>query len=99
MPNFHIITLCVVIYLFIVTSPFLINKSSLLIFYIFSGIAFSVDTDLKETEKAFESEFNKIYFDPADEKAAGAYLIVMGSTIHFFLPKAIFSEFKKDLQK
>jgi hypothetical protein len=45
--------------------------SSLLIFYIFSGIALSVDTDLKETEKAFESEFNKIYFDPADEKAAG----------------------------
>ena len=71
MPNFHIITLCVVIYLFIVTSPFLINMSSLLIFYIFSGIALSVDTDLKETEKAFESEFNKIYFDPADEKAAG----------------------------
>jgi hypothetical protein len=40
----------------------------------FSGIAFSVDTDLNEDEKTFESEFHKIYFNPADEKAAGTYL-------------------------
>jgi hypothetical protein len=33
-----------------------------------------VDTDLNEDEKTFESEFHKIYFNPADEKAAGTYL-------------------------
>jgi hypothetical protein len=35
-----------------------------------------VDTNLKESEKAFESEFNKIYFNPADEKAAGTFSVL-----------------------
>jgi hypothetical protein len=34
-----------------------------------------VDTDLHESEKAFESEFNKLYGDKDDEQKAGNALL------------------------
>ena len=40
---------------------------------IFQVVADCVDTDLHESEKAFESEFNKLYGDKdAEQKAAAA---------------------------
>ena len=40
----------------------------------FAGAALAVDTNLKETEKQFESEFKKLYGDKASEDAAAAAL-------------------------
>ena len=41
---------------------------------LFAGAALAVDTNLKETEKQFESEFKKLYGDKASEDAAAAAL-------------------------
>ena len=42
--------------------------------FICAGIAFAVDTNLHESEVAFESEFKKLYGDQASEDAAAAAL-------------------------
>ncbi len=39
-----------------------------------SAVASCVDTNLNESEKAFESEFNKLYGDKEDEKKAAKAL-------------------------
>jgi hypothetical protein len=42
---------------------------------IFSVAVSCIDTDLHESEKAFESEFNKLYGDKEDEQKAGNALL------------------------
>jgi hypothetical protein len=45
-----------------------------LILVLISAVASCVDTNLNESEKAFESEFNKLYGDKEDEKKAAKAL-------------------------
>jgi hypothetical protein len=42
--------------------------------FLTSAVASCVDTNLNESEKAFESEFNKLYGDKEDEKKAAQAL-------------------------
>jgi hypothetical protein len=48
-------------------------KYLILLFFILA-VASCVDTNLNESEKAFESEFNKLYGDKDDEKKAAKAL-------------------------
>jgi hypothetical protein len=49
---------------------------------LFTAVVNCVDTDLDESEEAFESEFNKRYGDQASEKKAAAALAAAEKQVH-----------------